>query len=195
MPLVSANARAASPVVRVRSYPGTEYLEPLYELSLSLNALSTVAADENKWPSLKKRLAQFFSGGPLSEKFYYIGLSNEYVSKIEYDDISEFVQGDKASHTECITSVTDHMEALKKELDGTVPNADTVLAEAKAASASMQAWLSLAPQADVEKAAALFLATRKADADRNGKLDTAELATLSDVDRAIWKKRVDLYGN
>ena len=68
--LVMAPRQApAAPVVRVKAYPALEYLEPIYELKLSLDALGPVAGDEARWPALRKRLDKFFGGGPLSERF------------------------------------------------------------------------------------------------------------------------------
>ena len=55
--------------------------------------------------------------------------------------------------------------------------------------------LSLVPASDVREAERLFVATRKADADRNGKLSTSELATLEPADAARWRARVALVGD
>ena len=49
-------------------------------------------------------------------------------------------------------------------------------------------------KADVERCDALFRATREADANRDGKLDASELATLQSADRATWEARVALVG-
>ena len=58
----------------------------------------------------------------------------------------------------------------------------------------IERWLSLVPKADVERCDALFRATREADANRDGKLDASELATLQSADRATWEARVALVG-
>lgn len=73
-----------TPAARITSYPPLEYLEPIYELKLSLDALASVSRDPQRWPALRKRLDRFFSGGPVSEKFYYAGLSIQYADNIAY---------------------------------------------------------------------------------------------------------------
>lgn len=75
---------AAATQARVEEWPPLEYLEPVYELKLSLDSLQSRVKDTSAWPLLQKRLEGFFKGGLLSEKFYYAGLSFQYISKIKY---------------------------------------------------------------------------------------------------------------
>ena len=76
-------------------YCACRYLEPIYELKLSLGTLATAAEQRDRWPALKKRLDKFFSGGPISERNYYAGVALQYVEQIRYDDLDEFVKQDK----------------------------------------------------------------------------------------------------
>lgn len=191
----AATSSMTIPAARIRAYPPLEYLEPVYELKLSLDALAPVARDPQRFPALKKRLDKFFGGGPLSEKFYFIGLSNEYISKIQYDDLDNFVQQDKQQREQAMADALSALEGCKRALAAEVPDAELVANSAAAAQSGLERWLSLVPSVDVEKASALFLATRKADANRDGKLDKAEMATLPDDQRAVWEKRVAYVGD
>ena len=92
------------PGVRVATWPSIEYLEPIYELKLSLDALQPAVADRAKWPALRKRLGSFF-GGPLSEQYYYPGLALQYASRIVYADLDEFDRVDKTERQQRITEV------------------------------------------------------------------------------------------
>src|SRR3569832_104764 len=71
----------AASQARVKKQPGIEYLEPIYELQLSIQSLSKALEQASKesdsdrrtaiWSSVKSRLDKFFSGGLLSERNYY----------------------------------------------------------------------------------------------------------------------------
>ena len=65
--------RAHAAAARVAAHPPLEYLEPIYELKLSLDALVVVAPQPERWPALRQRMRRF-CGGPLSEQYYYSGL-------------------------------------------------------------------------------------------------------------------------
>ena len=65
--------RAHAAAARVAAHPPLEYLEPIYELKLSLDALVAVAPQPERWPALRQRMRRF-CGGPLSEQYYYSGL-------------------------------------------------------------------------------------------------------------------------
>ena len=190
-PSIAARAAAA----RVASWPGIEYLEPIFELKLSLDALAAIAPEPSRWPALKKRLDAFFGGGPLSERNYFAGLSVQYTNAIKYDDLDFAVKVDKQERQAAIENTLNGMDALKQALAESAPDAERVVASAKVAKESMQCWLSLVPASDVREAERLFVATRKADADRNGKLSTSELATLEPADAARWRARVALVGD
>ena len=72
-PAGHSSTLALVPAARVTAYPGLEFLEPIYELKLSLDALAPVAANPQRYPALRARLDKFFGGGLLSEKYYYLG--------------------------------------------------------------------------------------------------------------------------
>lgn len=190
----TANAMSGS-AIRIRSYPGIEFLEPIFELKLSLDALSAVASDETRWPALKKRLDSFFGGGPLSEKFYFLGLSQTYVDKIIYADLEEFVRSDKLQRQRYFQDILADMEACRTALDASRPDASLVSSAVSSAKRNMAAWLSLVPEADLVAVDSLFRAVRAADTNQDGKLDEAELRSLTAVDRATWMARVEYVGN
>ena len=195
LPILPQHASAAATTARVAAYPGLEYLEPIFELKLSLDALGAVASDAARWPALKKRLDSFFGGGPLSEKFYYLGLAEQYAEKISYDDLPEFVRDDKLQRRQLMQDVIGGMEACKQALEASQPDAAAVSSAVASAKRSMSAWLSQVPESDVAAAKELYVAVRTADADRNGKLDKAELLTLGDAERETWKRRVAYVGD
>jgi hypothetical protein len=58
-----------------------EYLEPVYELKLSIDALASGVSNSAKWPAIANRLKKFF-GGPLSEQYYFRGLSQQYSNAV-----------------------------------------------------------------------------------------------------------------
>lgn len=180
---------------RVAVSPAIQYLEPIYELRLSVDALNSIASDEARWPALKKRLDRFFSGGPLSEKIYYLGLNLQYLDKIRYDDLDAFVRQDKAERKQAFEDAIAALEDCRKALSSDAPEKSAVAGAAAKAKASLSRWFEFAPVADVERVGRLFVAVRNADTDRNGKLSAAELATLDPADAATWKARVALVGD
>ena len=183
-----------TPAARVTKYPGLEYLEPIYELKLSLDALAPVAKDPSRYPALKKRLDAFFSGGPLSEKFYYAGLSIQYIDKITYDDLDDFVRTDKQQRAQAMEDTLQSLEACKNALGAKEPDAGMIANTALAARDGIARWLLLVPSEDLARVEQLFLAVRKADTNRNGKLESDELAALAPEDRTTWEARLALVG-
>ena len=186
-------SHAGAPAVRVSTWPSVEYLEPIYELKLSLDALQAAASNSDRWPALRKRL-EIFCGGPLSEQYYFPGLSQQYVSKIMYDDLDEFVRTDKRERQERMEGIMAALRRTRDELRVPEPNAGEIAANTRAATKSMSQWLAMVPEADVRRAAELFANVRAADSDRNGKLSAAELETLNPSDKALWKAKVALVG-
>jgi hypothetical protein len=70
-----------------------------------------------------------------------------------------------------------------------------VSSSAASAKAALGRWFSLVPSDDVLAVDQLFRKVRSADADQNGKLSAAELATLPASERAVWEARVALVGD
>ena len=191
----AATTIATTASARARAYPPLEYLEPIYELKLSLDALGAVAAEPARWGALKKRLEGFFGGGLLSERMYYAGLSLQYIDKIQYDDLDFAVKTDKAQRREAMEDALNSLEACKRALEQPSPDAAAVAGAATAAQKGIERWLSLAPASDVQAVDRLFRAVRAADKSLDGKLDAAELASLAPSDAAIWRARVTLVGD
>ncbi len=199
---MTASAQAASQA-RVSAWPGLEYLEPIYELQLSVTALSQALPDSSKWPNLQQRLEKFFGGGLFSERNYYAGLGVQYMNKVQYDknELPEYVKIDKEERFQSMEAALQAMESLKTHLsaalskDDNVDDIKTLLrSDVDQVQASLNRWFGLVPKQDVERVAQLYVSVRKADVDRNGRIDEKELATLTDDDRAIWKKRIDYIG-
>ena len=193
-PASHAATFALAPAARVTTYPGLEYLEPIYELKLSLESLAAVADDPQRYPALKKRLDKFFGGGLLSEKYYFAGLSLQYTNKIVYNDLDDFVKQDKQQRTQAMEDTLSALEGLQTTLTSKAPEADAVTGAAAKAKSGILRWLSLVPSEDVQACDALYRAVRTADANRDGILDDNELGTLPETERSVWKRRVELVG-
>ena len=178
-----------SPAARVTAYPPLQYLEPVYELSLSATALEAVARDSQRWPALQKRLDRFFGGGLLSERNYYAGLSIQYVNEIKYDDLDDFVRADKAMRAQAMEDTLQALANCRDAVSAAAPDAEAVASSASAARSGITRWLSLVPKEDVTRVDALYRAVRAADANRDGQLDKAELTTLPPADRSAWEAR------
>lgn len=189
-------AAAAASTVRVAEWPNLAYLEPIYELNLSINALAKTVGDTSKWPLVQKRLDKFFKGALLSEKNYYTGVAVTYMNEIKYDpsETSEFVKIDKSKRYDAFEACMKNLELLKNDIAAN-ESADNVKADAEAAQRALTEWFSYVPSEDVQAISKLFISVKNADADRNGRLDDIELQSLSGTDRNIWKKRVDLFGD
>ena len=189
------DARAAGTVAFTS--PDLQYLEPIYELKLSLDALRS--AVETPTPeritALRSRLRRFF-GGPLSEQYVYRGLCVAYQDRVKYapQELAAFVDADKQARAVACDDVIGGMRALKDALDVEPPDPAALKASADVAVKAMKLWLSYVPPADVAKVDALLQAVRVADTDRNGKLSDAELGALSDEQAAIWRKVRDYVG-
>mmetsp|Transcript_22733 Transcript_22733/g.26340 ORF Transcript_22733/g.26340 Transcript_22733/m.26340 type:complete len:310 (-) Transcript_22733:135-1064(-) len=195
----SFNAVAASTqsTVRIDQYPSLEYLEPIYELKLSVDALKIGAADPSKWKFIKKRLDKLFSGGIFSEKNYLLGLSIMYANQIKYSEseLPEYIKLDKEQRLRFMEETLQNLESLTKVLGSTDINADAVQRDVDSAQTSILAWFSMVPTEDISNVDKFFKVTRIADNNRDGKLDTAELSTLSESDREMWLRRVTLFGD
>lgn len=198
------NPAMATSQARVAVWPGLEYLEPVYELQLSVTALAQAIPDTTKWPYLQQRLDKFFSGGLFSERNYYAGLGVQYMNQVQYDknELPEYIKLDKEERFQSMEAALQAMEVLKTHLSSPTPTREDDVAATKAllksdvdqVQASLNRWFGLVPKQDVERVAQLYVAVRGADVDRNGRIDDQEIATLSDEDRAVWKKRIDYVG-
>jgi len=189
------NAAVASSV-RVAEWPNLAYLEPIYELNLSVSALAKAVGDTSKWPLVQKRLEKFFKGALLSERNYYTGVAVTYMNEIKYDksETNEFIKIDKSKRYDAFEACMKNLELLKNDISAN-ESVDNVKADAEAAQRALTDWFSYVPSEDVQAVGKVFVAVKSADTDRNGRLDDKELQTLSEEDRSIWKKRVDLFGD
>jgi hypothetical protein len=84
---------------------------------------------------------------------------------------------------------------LREALGAPAPVANQVTSAVAAAQKGIASWLALVPQEDVAAAERLFVAVRRADVDRNGKLSDEEAKALASDDRAAWAARVALVGD
>jgi len=197
--LVAAGLSAAShpafaASARIKEYPGLEYLEPIYELSLSVKALQSGIQDTAKWPLVLKRLDSFFRGGLVSERNYYGGLSFQYINTIKYDssELKEYIQLDKDNRKTYMENTLNSLQALKDAL--ALSNKEEIVFNAQQADMNLDHWFSMIPMEDVKAVGRIFKEVRGADIDRDGKLSASELATLPEDDGEVWKKRVALVG-
>ncbi len=200
--LLSAPNPASAAGIRVAQYPPLEYLEPIYELKLSVDSLKVVMLDPSskaKRPFIQKRLDKMFSGGIFSEKNVLLGLAVTYNNQIKYSEseLLAYIKIDKNERLGYIDSTLKSLESLKNNLkkgEGEVDE-DILIADAENAQKSITAWFSMLPSEEVEAVDKLFRMSREADVNRDGKLDASELATLPDKERDIWLKRVVLIGD
>ena len=197
LPFARPNTSPAAGTTIAFTSPELQYLEPIYELKFSLDALR--AAVENPTPeritALRGRLKRFF-GGPLSEQYVYRGLCIAYQDQIKYapQELAAFVDADKQARSVACDDIIGGMRSLKDALDVEPPDPAALKASADVAVKAMKLWLSYVPPADVAKVDALLQAVRVADTDRNGKLSDVELGALSDEQAAIWRKVRDYVG-
>ena len=194
---VTAVAGGAIQSARVATYPGIESLEPMYELKLSIDALSSAVSDPTNWPFVQRRLEKFFKG-IFSEKNFYFGVGLQYMNEIQYDkaELPNYVVLDKEARFEALDQTMKALERLKNSLSS--PNASVLKAvveeNAKESQAALKSWFDLLPQDDVKAVQDLFEHVQKADVNRDGKLSDDELTSLSTKEQELWKKRVEKFG-
>mmetsp|Transcript_33869 Transcript_33869/g.55947 ORF Transcript_33869/g.55947 Transcript_33869/m.55947 type:complete len:200 (+) Transcript_33869:13-612(+) len=128
--LHAASARASDvAVVRVSNvivseWPPIEYMEPIVEFKQLLGGLVDGVKDEANWPFIRRRLDKFFSGGPggvFSDRFFYQGVSAQYVFKIKYEGSGSDVDADKIARNGHIISTMDALQDLRTELKDALP--------------------------------------------------------------------------
>ena len=215
-------SKAASSSIRILKYPPLEYLEPIYELKLSIDALEkglilsspndlnnnsnnnlTSEQRQRQRVNIQKRLEKLFGGGIFSEKNYYLGLAVTYNNQIVYDtdrELSTYINLDKDERLNYIDSALKSLESLKNTLKkvGATSSAmdeNTLMNDVDSAQKSIKAWFAMVPSQDMDDVDNLFRITRGADVNRDGKLDASELATLPEKEREIWLKRIALAGD
>ena len=172
--------------------------EPMIEFKQSMDALVDGAKEPAEWPFIRKRLDRFFSGGPggiFSDRFFYLGVSAQYVFKIKYDDTakSALVDADKLARQKPIEETMEALQQLRTELKTPEPNAVVVLGCATRARDGVGKWLSQVPAADVERVFGLLKTVRAADINRDGSLSEQELSTLDPADAEAWRARLALF--
>jgi hypothetical protein len=191
---------ATQSAVRVASWPGIETLEPLYELKLSIDAITVDVKDANNWSAIQARLERFFQGFIVNEKNFYLGVAFQYSNDIQYarEELPAFILLDKESRYDAIESTMKSLESLKSSLAAAKDDDDAAanIAElAKAAQAALHSWFALVPVQDYQAVQELFVHVQKADTNpRDGRLSYDELIYLSPVEQQIWKRRVEKFG-
>ena len=190
---------AFSSTARIQKWPGVEYLEPVYEFQLSIQALAQAAEDESNYTGLKKRLELFFKGAILSERNLYAGLALTYSNQIKYDpqELPNYVKLDMEERFNLIEDTMVNLKNLMLSLPATPTaayNKDNILDFANGATVSLKRWFALIPSEEVAKAMDLFEVSRSADANQDGKVDLEESEALPEEYRDIWKKRIEFIG-
>ena len=183
---------------RVARWPGIENLEPLYELKLSIDALSTAVSDPTNWPFVQRRLEKFFQGSIFSEKNFYFGVGLQYMNEIQYDkaELPNYVLLDKEARFDALDRTMKSLERLKTSLAS--PNAavlnDVIVDTAKESQASLASFFALLPPKDYQAVQELFEHVQKADVNRDGKISDEEITVLTIPEQELWKKRVEKFG-
>ncbi|CAJ1954694.1 unnamed protein product [Cylindrotheca closterium] len=189
----------ASSTARVQKWPGVEYLEPVYELKLSFEAIAKASEDESQYASLQQRLEKFFKGTIYSERNVYAGVALSYTTQIQYDpnEIQEYARLDQQERFDLMENALDNLRNLYISLpstpDATV-NKQDISDFANGATACMRRWFSLIATAEVDRAKELYEAARSADANKDGKVDVEELQAVPEEYRTLWKKRLEFTG-
>lgn len=199
--LYTRPARAASHA-RVKKQPGLEYLEPLYELQLSIQALSDGVKEPTRWPSVQERLDRFFGGGLFSERNFYGGLAVQYLNQIEYDtnaELKEYIRLDREARFTYMEDALNSLETLRDALSGSRPDdppreTASVTNAASDAMAAIDRWFALVPEPDRRAVADLYTSARQVDQNRDGRLDPDELANMEESTRELWKRRIKVAG-
>jgi hypothetical protein len=194
--LSAPSSCSAASEARVETWPSLEYLEPIFEFQLSLQALAEVATDESKYPLLQQRLEKFFSGGIVSERNCYAGLGVQYMRQIQYDknELTEYIRLDKAERFKSMEDALNDLKNLLASLKTKTQDSQVVQDYSNRAKLSLARWFALVSRSDVERVERLFGSARAADANRNGKLEKEELESMLEEDRVLWQKRIDYIG-
>jgi hypothetical protein len=209
---VSPIAGTSATSIRINSYPPLEYLEPIYELKLSIDSLrrniQNNGSSTTTVPYIYKRLDKMFANGIFSEKNYYLGLAVTYNNQIVYDknELKTFVNLDKEERFNLVRDTFNRLESLKNRLksilDGsnqtdisTNSQGKDILEDVEDAQRFMTRWFELVPRKDLNDVDNLYKLVRNADVSRDGKLDANELLTLPEKERDVWIKRVALVGD
>jgi hypothetical protein len=209
-------AAVSSSRVRIKTQPGLEYLEPIYELQLSINALEQGllavkrkedddADDKNMvLRGIQDRLERFFGGGIFSERNFYAGLAVQYMNQIVYDDaeLKEYVQLDKEARFGAMEDALNGLEAVKIALSSSalasssspMDNNEAVANAMADAKNGIERWFALVPESDRKEVAELYEKARQADANRDGRLDDTELSKMDETSRDVWKRRILVAG-
>jgi hypothetical protein len=187
---------AATQAARVKSWPGIESLEPMYELKLSLDAMVNGLQDPQNWPYIQKRLDKFFGGFIVSEKNFYFGVGLQYMNEIQYDkaELPNYVLLDKQARYDALERTMKNLENLKSVLAIGGSDAGTVQDFAQCSQGALASWFAMIPDQDVKAVEALFVNVKKADVNRDGRLTDDELVFLSINEQEIWKRRVAKFG-
>eukprot|EP00545_Synedropsis_sp_CCMP1620_P005764 CAMPEP_0119017830 /NCGR_PEP_ID=MMETSP1176-20130426/17823_1 /TAXON_ID=265551 /ORGANISM="Synedropsis recta cf, Strain CCMP1620" /LENGTH=237 /DNA_ID=CAMNT_0006971673 /DNA_START=112 /DNA_END=825 /DNA_ORIENTATION=- len=214
LPAFASTANDA-PVVAAAppKWPSPEFLEPIYELKLSVYALVVAAAaaaeagnNAKKWRRMKTKLDRFVSPKgmrtTMSERDTYREIALKYTSRIQYANDDKEARLAAMDMDNALTS----LESLRKALEtATTAEGDanndagrTIHLEiercAREAQRSLAAWLDRIPDEQVRTVAKLIEDVRGADNDRYGWLNGRELKALPEDEQGIWERRVELFG-
>ncbi len=131
-----------------------------------------------------------------------------YNNQIVYNknELKTFVNLDKEERFNLINDTFNRLESLKNRLktilDGssqsnisTNSRKKDILEDVEDAQRFMTRWFELIPKEDVNNVDNLYRMVRKADVNRDGKLDANELLALPEKEREVWIKRISLVGD
>ena len=126
---------------------------------------------------IRRRLDRFFSGGPggiFSDRYFYTGVSAQYIFKIKYEGSGNLVDADKLNRQETIAGTMEALQQMRMELKTPEPNAIVVLGCARRARDGVDSWLARVPSGDIERVGVLLKSVRAADANRDGRIGLRE---------------------
>jgi hypothetical protein len=205
----AAASLSSSSRVRIKTQPGLEYLEPIYELRLSIEALDQGlraaredGTEQEGLRGIQARLEKFFGGGIFSERNFYAGLAVQYMNQIVYDDaeLKEYIRLDKEARFGSMEDALNGLEAVKRALPSVLESSsppkddETVMNGMADAKNGIDRWFELVPESDRKEVADLYVKARQADANRDGRLDDTELSRMDESSRGVWKRRIQVAG-
>ena len=187
----------------IKSWPGLQYLVPIYTLQDSLSILASQLSPDAGAVGIQRasRLVdKFLGGGLLSNKNVFRGLCTIYIQEISYDDPDRgLINIDRSNRLDDCNAVISALESMQKPLrqlaaNGTAVASSEVLGYLDEAKGGLRSFLSKVPSSDFEKVKAWITAVNAADANRNGILEGAELDSLGKEDKELYQAVGDLLG-
>ena len=202
-PTLVTASEAEEEAALIRQYPSIQYLVPIYNLQDALGVLeSELLSNTNVGIKRASQIVdRFLAGGFLSNKNIFRGMCVIYVQEIKYQDPSNLppIMVNQNSWLDGCDATLQGIVNLQKPLQTLVKaGADVptpeVIGFLRDSQTGLQQFLNKVPREDIEKMQSFIKAVGEADVNKNGKLDSSELNSLSKEDQALYKIVGELLG-